>query len=187
MLRATTAARDRTLNTWHPASKALVAVALVALPYLAWTSLGEAPAAVAVGKRPAVAGTTPAAAPPELLGEITLARLPPIEQFATMLERPLFSSTRRPAEPLPEPVEEALEVEPEPEIEPLEQGAPAIRFVGTVGQTGAMTALVVREGEEAVAKLIVGDVVEGWRVAAVTTSQLVIEHEAERLVLTILE
>ena len=66
-------------------------------------------------------------------------------------------------------------------------GAPAVRFVGTVGQAGAMTALVLRNEMPTVEKLVVGDEVDGWRVTSVTAAELVMEHETERLVLTILQ
>jgi general secretion pathway protein N len=174
------------LNNWHPASKLLVAVAVLAIPYLAWTSLGEAPAAVSVVQR-AVPEAEPPPTPAEPPGEVTLARLPPLERFTAIVDRPLFSPSRRPPPPVETPVEEVAAPEDEPEPLPPDNAAPEVRFVGTVGQGGAMTALVVRDGQEPVIKLRVGDEVDGWRVSSVSASQLVIEHEAERLVLTILE
>jgi hypothetical protein len=185
MIRPFNTGRDSALQSWHPATKLLVVVAVLAIPYLAWTSLGEAPAAVTVSQRSAVPARDPAMSPAELPGELTLARLPPIDSFTAIVERPLFSPSRRPPLPIAAPVEEAEPAEPEPL--PEATSAPAMRFVGTIGQGGAMTALIVREGHDVVDKLRVGDEVDGWRVSRVTASQLVIEHEAERLVLTVLE
>jgi hypothetical protein len=178
------------LTSWHPATKALVGVALVALPYLAWTSLGEAPAAVAVAVAPrAVSADRPAAVPSGPEEAPSLRQLPPIDRFSVMLERPLFSASRRPLA--------VAEVEPEagPEDGAAEQmaidedadGAPPVRFVGTVGQHGAMSALVLRGDQPAVERLVVGDAIDDWRVTRVTASELVMEHDAERLVLTILQ
>jgi hypothetical protein len=117
----------------------------------------------------------------------TLRQLPAIDRFSVMLERPLFSPTRRPVLAAVEP--EAGPEEAEAEAAPVETaaGAPAVRFVGTIGQGGAMTALVLRNDMPTVEKLVVGDEVDGWRVTSVTAAELVMEHEAERLVLTILQ
>jgi hypothetical protein len=186
MIGPETKERARALERWHPATKLLVAVGLVAIPYLAWTSLGEAPAAVTVSQRPAVA-VAPAVASPQVPGEVTLARLPPVEQFTAMVERPLFSPSRRPGM-APEAELAGAELQgPEPEPAAEVSGLPEVRFVGTIGQGGAMTALVVPEGHHDAVKLRVGDEVAGWRVHSVTASQLVIEQDGERLVLTILE
>jgi Tfp pilus assembly protein PilP len=139
---------------------------------------------VTVSQRPAVAAA-PAVVSPGPPGEVMLARLPPLEQFTAMVERPLFSASRRPAVASePEVAEEEL---PDPEPVPEASGLPEVRFVGTIRQGGAMTALVVPEGHDAAVKLRVGDEVAGWRVRSVGASQLVLEHEGERRVLTILE
>lgn len=180
---------DPTLTRWHPATKALVGVAVVALPYLAWTSLGEAPAAVAVAQRSAAGSATAAPSTPAQPLEVAVLRqLPPLGELTTMVERPLFSPTRRPQLAAVEPAagpDEAIE-EDHAEVEPT-SGAPAVRFVGTIGQGGGMTALVLREESPMVTKLVVGDEIDGWRVTEVTASELVMEHEADRLVLTILQ
>ncbi|HMR31470.1 MAG TPA: hypothetical protein PKA13_09885 [Geminicoccaceae bacterium] len=179
---------DSALSHWHPATKALVGVAIVALPYLAWTSLGEAPAAVAVAQRLAPAEPPAAVPQAEPLEVAALRQLPPLDQLSTMVERPLFSPTRRPqlAAVAPSAGPEELGEE-EAAVDQPADGAPSLRFVGTIGQGGGMTALVLHDEEAAVSKLVVGDEIDGWRVTEVTASQLVIEHEADRLVLTILQ
>lgn len=189
MIRPVAAMRtDSALTRWHPATKALVGVAIVALPYLAWTSLGEAPAAVAVAQRAAPSEPPTVVAQAEPLEVAALRQLPPLDQLTTMVERPLFSPTRRPVLAAVEPSAGAEEpAEDEPAAEQPADGAPSLHFVGTVGQGGDMTALVLRGDDPAVSKLVVGDEIDGWRVTEVTASQLVIEHEADRLVLTILQ
>jgi hypothetical protein len=178
---------DPALTSWHPATKALVGVAIVALPYLAWTSLGEAPAAIALVQRTEPAATVVTQAPAQPIEVTALRQLPPLDRFTTMVERPLFSPTRRPVLVTIEPAAAAeAEIEEDVAAEPVD-GAPAVRFVGTIGQDGAMTALVLREADPTVAKLVVGDEIDGWRVTDITASQLVMEHEAKRLVLTILQ
>jgi hypothetical protein len=82
----------------------------------------------------------------------------------------------------------ALEDGPVAEAEiPVESGGPEIRFVGTVGRDGEMTALVLLGGNVVVDRLVVGDEVDGWQVTEVRASELVIEHDDERRVFTILQ
>ena len=179
---------DPTLTRWHPATKALVGVAAVTLPYLAWTSLGEAPAAVAVAQRAAPLDSPDTTPPANPLEVATLRQLPPLDQLSAIVDRPLFSPTRRPiVVPVKPAAEEEEAIEPDSFAEEPAAGGPSLRFVGTVGQDGNMTALVLHGDEVAVDKLVVGDEVDGWRVTEVTASQLVVEHEAERLVLNILQ
>lgn len=169
---------------WHPATRLLVGVTALALPYLAWTSFAETPApaaggAVAPPHNALPAGAVPAEAP-------QLLRLPPLERFAVMVERPLFSPTRRPEPasdtPLPDDdgADGAAPLPPGP-------GEPGIRFVGTVGQGGSMTAVVIRADSGDALRIAAGDTVDGWEVAEVTTSELVLRREERRLVLTILQ
>lgn len=175
------------MRGWHPATRAVLGVGVIALPYLAWTSLAETPAPAApAAVAPAVQGTM-AAAQPET-DEPQIQRLPPIDTFVTMVERPLFSASRRPAA-LPASVAAGTGAfTPESAVTgPQGSGQPAIRFVGTVGQRGAMTAVVIRTNEGDAIRLAAGDVIDGWEVATVTSSELTLLHEDERLVMTILQ
>lgn len=167
-------------------TKALLGVGLLAVPYLAWTSLAETPAPL-VQARAAAADATRATPPPSA-DDPEIQRLPPIDRFSAMVERPLFSADRRPAAvlaSLPGPAATGQAVV----TGSLDTGSgqPAIKFVGTVGQDGAMTAVVIRSGDGEAVRLAAGDVVDGWEVSTVTTSELILVHEDERLVLTILQ
>jgi hypothetical protein len=180
------------LGNWSPITKLLLGVAVLAIPYLLWTTQEEEPVS-AVVRQPSAASpvTTTTAAPAaatELNEEPPILRLPGQDHFHGMIERPLFVADRRPPEPVAEAPASGPE-EPVPEGPDIaaEPGGPEVRFVGTVGRHGEMTALVLRGEETQVEKLVVGDEVDGWRVTEVRTSELVIEHEGERRVLTILQ
>jgi hypothetical protein len=173
------------LGNWHPVTKLLLGLAVLALPYLAWTAQEDEPVTAAARSRSPIPPTEQGSAP-ELVAEPQLLRLPAVESFHAMLERPLFVADRKPpavaAEPTVMPDEGPLETEA-----PTGNDGPELRFVGTVGRDGAMTALVLRGEQTEVMRLVVGDEIDGWTVADVRTSELVIEHEDERRVLTILQ
>lgn len=174
------------MGSWHPITKLLLGLAVLALPYLAWTAQEDEPAAVAVRPR-APAASADRGPAPELVAEPQILRLPAVDSFHAMLERPLFVADRKPpaavAEPTATPDQPPVE---EGEV-PVENGGPELRFVGTVGRDGEMTALVLHGEQTEVQRLVVGDEVDGWKVTEVRTSELVIEHEDERRVLTILQ
>lgn len=172
------------MQRWHPATRLLVGVAVLALPYLAWTSFAETPAPAAGVVAPPAEGDAPQ--PGQEPAEAPLIqRLPPLERFAAMIERPLFSPTRRP-EPvgIPAPSDDGAA---DPGLVATGPDEPGIRFVGTVGQGGSMTAVVIRADSGDALRLATGDRIEGWEVAEVTTSELVLRREERRLVLTILQ
>lgn len=172
------------MQRWHPATRLLVGVAILAVPYLAWTSFAETPAPAAGAVAPPPEGHLPQP-DQEPAQEALIQRLPPLERFAEMVERPLFSPTRRP-EPLGT-VAPSDDGSADPVPVATGPDEPGIRFVGTVGQSGSMTAVVIRaDGGEAL-RLATGDRIEGWEVAEVTTSELVLRREERRLVLTILQ
>jgi hypothetical protein len=93
---------------------------------------------------------------------------PPIDAYSVVLERPLFSPTRRPPEPLPpEPPlvpELAHSAAPEAPPPPLE---PAFLLVGTVVDRSARIALVRSLNNGQVIQLREGQEVEGWTVLLV--------------------
>ncbi|MFO1070577.1 MAG: hypothetical protein U1E14_18825 [Geminicoccaceae bacterium] len=148
--------------------------------------------AVACWTLPALAQDTARPAPeaaPAVEEAPQIQRLPALERFHVMLERPLFTATRRPpevaevpTEPTDLPEEQVVE-----ETGPAPVGAPQVRFVGTVGQGGVMSALVLRGDATEVERLLVGDEVDSWVVTQVTASQLVMEHDGEQYVLNILQ
>jgi general secretion pathway protein N len=172
------------MQRWHPATRLLVGVAILALPYLAWTSFAETPAPAVGAVAPPQDGDPPQP-DHEPAEEPLIQRLPPLERFAAIVERPLFSPTRRP-EPVgtPPPADDGA-ADPVPVATGPDE--PGIRFVGTVGQGGSMTAVVIRADSGDALRLATGDTIEGWEVAEVTTSELVLRREERRLVLTILQ
>lgn len=169
----------QTETRWHPATKFLLAAAVLAIPYLWWTrpepeSAPAAPAARTAEAAPPAAEATPASLEPYAL--------PPLERFAAVVERPLFSPTRRmppipepSAEPQTEPVAEAP-----PEIGPSGPAEPDLRFFGTVSQAGQAAALVTFPATNAVARLKPGDHVDEWEVLDVARNRLVLGAGEER-------
>lgn len=95
------------MQAWHPITKLVAVLGVLALAWLWWTGddfqtgmASDDPA----GTVP-VAHAEPVAVPevrPVADGALFARALPSIEAFSGMLERPLFSSTRRPAVVAPE-------------------------------------------------------------------------------------
>lgn len=164
---------------WSPLTKLLLVVAAVAVPYLLWTQ--EDPAST-VAPPPSLVPNEPEsvteASEPQAL---ELYVLPPLERFAAVVERPLFSPTRR-MPPIPEPPPEAAPVEaaPEPEPEPVGPEEPELRFFGTARQGGRSAALVTFPATNAVARLGVGDRVGEWEVIEVDRNRLLLGIGEER-------
>ena len=116
-------------------------------------------------------------------GALFARALPSIEAFSGMLERPLFSSTRRPAVVAPEL---ALMDVPSAAVEPAAGlRPPAIRFIGSVEENGAVRAFV-GDGLD-VQALATGDEIEGWRVVSIEPRRLLLGLDDERYELKILE
>lgn len=150
---------------WHPATKLLVVAALLVVPYLLWTRSEEPPPAVAASVARAVQ-SDPAPATEEPPAPFIL---PPLEAFTAVVERPLFSPTRRMPNPPPEvdaPVAEA------PVAEPGGPPEPELRFFGTVTQDGTAAALVTFPATSEVARLRPGDMVGEWQVVSVERNRL---------------
>lgn len=165
------------MTTWHPATKLLVLAAAVGVPYLLLTG-PEAPV-VAEAARPAPEAADlapPASEPPPFV-------LPPLERIAAVVERPLFSPSRRmpvPTEPEPEAVEATAEAVEEPVLEP-EVDRPDLHFFGTVQRSGEAAALVTDAQTGAVAHLKPGDTVGDWTVLGIERNRLVLGLGDERL------
>ena len=105
------------------------------------------------------------AQPPPADADLALA-LPPPERFAVVVERPLFSPTRRPAPPAAEVAEApALPEEPPPEPEAVEAEPPPVVDFTLVGVVIAGTeryALVERHEDGRVVQVPEGGDVSGW-------------------------
>lgn len=174
--------QTETAGRWHPATKLLLGAALLVVPYLLWTrpeaGSGLAAPASRTGSedRPAaVAADLPSAA-------LEPYALPPLERFAAVVERPLFSPTRR-MPPLPEPeTEPQAEPDPGPAPEPVAAGPeePDLRFFGTVRQGGRAAALVTFPATNAVARLAHGDKVGEWEVLEVDRDRLLLGYGSEQ-------
>jgi general secretion pathway protein N len=176
---------------WSPMTKLLLVVAVLAVPYLLWTRPEPDAGVAAPAARATDAATpTPAAAAggqeasPAALEPYAL---PPLERFAAVVERPLFSPTRR-MPPLPEPVAEAApppEQGPAPDPGPTGPAEPDLRFFGTVRQGDRAAALVTFPATNAVARLVPGDRVSEWEVMEVDRDRLILGFGDERRTFTI--
>lgn len=163
------------MSGWHPGTKFLLLAGLVVVPYLWWTNSDPPRPAAPVVRAAADPG---GAAPPP--GALEPYALPPLERFAAVVERPLFSPTRRmpPIEEPPEVVE--APAEPAPEPPPAGPEEPELRFFGTVRQGGRALALVTFPATNAVARLGAGDRVGEWEVDQVEPNRLVLAIGEER-------
>ena len=129
-----------------PVTKLAILVGIVAIPYLLWTSSSGTPTGVAGVPKDRAAQ----AAAPEAADDAVPKRreLPALQTFAAMVERPLFTPTRRLVRPVEAPV-----TEPEPQAtaeEPGPDGPPAtprpdLHFFGTMRHGKTFAALVTRQ------------------------------------------
>lgn len=176
------------MQAWHPITKLVAVLGGLALAWLWWT--GDDIQTGMASDDPA--GTVPVAhaepvSVPEVRpvpdGALFARALPSIEAFNGMLERPLFSPTRRPALLEPEP---AVMGVPSAPIEPAAGPRPPyIRFIGSVEEAGAVRAFV---GDGlSVRALATGDEIEGWQVVSIEPRRLVLGLDDERFELKILE
>jgi general secretion pathway protein N len=116
---------------------------------------GEAPTA----PMPAVGGTAPPLPP-----QPASSALPPIESFAEVTRRPLFSPTRQP--PPPEAVKDT-------------QGNPNnFSLLGIVIADGGRVALIEYGRPPALARLKEGQTVEGWTLQSILPDRVVLQHGA---------
>lgn len=160
----------------HPLTKALVAVAAVAVPYLVWTAPEPGPVA-AVNVRDEATLVPPVPVRPTVIPS-----LPPLQIFAATVERPLFAPSRR----LPQAA--APEVDPAPVAATGASGPeePDVRFFGTMGRGGQNLALVDLGDGGTARKLALGDEVGSWQVVAIERDRLVLGLGDDRRDFTIL-
>jgi hypothetical protein len=106
--------------------------------------------------------------------ELTERKLPPLERFTAMVERPLFSPARRSVK-----VDVGME-----EVDRLEPPAfPLFGFVGTIDQGGRIRALT--DGPWGHRIISAGEEVNGWQVVLVERRRLGLERDNEQLELHI--
>lgn len=106
----------------------------------------------------------PPAQPPPLPPPPTLAT-PPVERYAEMVARPLFSASRR---PVAKKVAQATAHSP---IRP-----PEARLVGVLLTEDVHVALVA-EGTKAPRRMAEGQLVDGWTIAAVEPRRVLLRRE----------
>jgi hypothetical protein len=165
----------------------LIGLAFLVVPYLLWTSGTE-------GSATAIEDAARAEAHLEMSPDPVTRTLPlrtlllPLASFSATVERPLFSPTRRPIlVDLRPPTAPDEIVDSQATASGPTSASPSIRFVGTIGRGGSMTALVLHGESVAVEELVTGDEIDGWRVADVTSDRLVIERGAEQHAMGILQ
>jgi len=146
-----------------------IAVGLAAALYLQWRdwspAVVQAPVQPAPDAAPAAAGGARAAAD-------LLAPPPPKEDYASVVERPLFLPDRRP--PPDEPEDEA-EVGPEEESDLAAYDLTAVLITPT-----SVSALVRQQGQQrSLPALQIGDTFEGWTVKTIEPDRLVLERQGE--------
>lgn len=111
------------------------------------------------------AGGAPGFAPPRL------------SEFQEVLERPVFSPTRRP--PVQETVVPAADA---PDIAPI-AAAPDLRLQGIVAIGAKRVALVEVNGAPPLHRVSTGDEIGGWRVEGIDANGVVLRRGAESLVI----
>lgn len=168
------------MTTWHPATKLLLLAAVLAVPYLLLTQ-PDTPAAVAVPPgRMARGGAAETAAEPLTATSVVPYALPPLDQFAAVIERPLFSPTRRmPAPEVPDEPEEPTVAAPRP-VRNAGPAEPELHFFGTVLRRGKVAALVSFPDTGETGRLVPGDKVGAWTVLQVQGDRLALGLGEER-------
>ena len=156
------------MSNWHPVTKALALLALLVVPYLLWTHSDEVATPVVASVARAVTSDAPAA---EVATPPAAFELPPLEQLSEIVERPLFSPTRRMPPPPPRVASTATSTQP---TAPAASGPaePELRFFGTIRRGEMAAALVSYPGTGAVARLRPGDQVGDWQVLSVDGNHL---------------
>ena len=133
----------------------LLCLALATLVY------GELQGAERGPVRPAVA---PPAAAAALLPQPAAASLSPIEAYDEVLQRPLFSATRRPP--------------PAGAATNTLGTAEGFALIGIIIAEDGRAALIQHGRPPVLARLHEGQALEGWTVAAILPDRVVLEHDA---------
>lgn len=100
--------------------------------------------------------------------------MPPLENFAETLARPLFMDTRRPPEPGAEPV--ALEPDPQPEPPKPTPKLVGMELSGIVITPASRVALVRSARGREVVRLKEGEEIDGWIVETIDPDRVVLRQ-----------
>ncbi len=106
----------------------------------------------------------------EPLAIAELPPLPPLEQYAAVIERPLFMSTRRPPEP-----ETAVVKAPEPPP-PRLPVAPPVMTLRAVMMTPQRQIALATDPRGRPLRLQEGSIVEEWQVTTIEPQQVILQH-----------
>ena len=140
---------------------ALVLVALcLALGAIIYAELGPARDATPAAPAAAAAGDPAPALPPQP----SSFTLPPIETYAEVAQRPLFSPTRQP--PPPEAAQDAL------------GKSSGFALIGIIIVEDGRIALIQHGRPPVLARLKEGQVVEGWTVQSILPDRVMLQHGA---------
>lgn len=95
------------------------------------------------------------------------------DNFSSIVERPLFSTTRLPPAPKPKPKPKQIIVRkpPPPREPPLR-----VRLVGIVTGNGQRIALLRDPGSSKTMRLSVGDKVHAWRIESIGDATIKVRH-----------
>ena len=107
--------------------------------------------------------------------------LPEPDRFAAIVERPLFSETRRPPTPPPPPepkVATATAVPAAPAQPRVELGQ--FKLAGIVEHEGVRYALIRHVEDEALQRVIVGQEIRDWRIEEIALDSIVLSHQGVR-------
>jgi general secretion pathway protein N len=143
---------------------ALLLSGVLASQWWGWSPGGGVPGPPSDSTQPAIAGDRAGSALPE----VTL-DLPPREDYASVVERPLFLPERRPPEEADEP--EA----PAPELTELD----GTDLTAVVITPALVSAWVRGPNDQEVKRLRLGDDFLGWTVKTIEPDQLVLERQGE--------
>jgi hypothetical protein len=116
---------------------------------------------------PPIPETRSLATPPAAAAAPTLAALPPLASFAAIVERPLFSPSRRPAANAPAAAAPAAESR--------------YRLVGIVASGTKKTAFIADNGRRA--QIGVGDAFDGWTVKEIGQDRITLASPSGEMVL----
>lgn len=149
-----------------PVTLAVILLALPALGWLWWTSGSDEEPIAAVRR----AGSAATSAPASEDSILRPRRMPPIETFSVMVDRPLFAATRHPLGATEDPDPPQVT---EPDLPPPVEDniADRYRLIGTVEEDGRIFALLAGTDGTFV-RLRRGDRLENWTVNAINRQRV---------------